>query len=167
MKSNFLLTSLSFLMLGCQPPGPLAKNEAMPNPSPDSLRIFLQTYIKEVWGKHDFELAKNKYWHPDVYNANTPDIPHGQTGMMDQVNAFLTGFPNASIEYDDAVVEGNIIAARIWLKGTHTGEFMGVKPTGKHIRIREYVFLEMKDGKLWKFHPLVDFTSLMEQIQSN
>lgn len=144
-----------------------AENSSKPllaAPSPDSLRTFLKTYITEVWGKHDFDLASRKYWHPDVCNANAPQIPQGQEGIKQQVDAFLAGFPDADIEFEDAIAEGDVIAARIWLTGTHKGEFAGVKPSGKSIRIREYVFLEMKDGKIWKMYPLVDFASLMEQI---
>jgi predicted ester cyclase len=162
----FLFGSLFLLAMSCHRQEQ-KKLSAMTNPSPDSLRTYIKNYISDVWSKQNFDLARQKYWHPGVFNANAPEIPHGADGMMEQVNAFLAGFPDADIEYEDAIVEGNVIAARIWLTGTHTGEFMGIKPTGKSIRIREYVFLEMKDGKLWKYHPLVDFATLMEQIKAD
>lgn len=166
----FLCASLTWLSACSQAPNGTGQSTTpqtvMNQPAPDSLRTFLRNYIKEVWGRHDFELAARKYWHPDVYNANTPDLPHGPEGMKQQVDAFLTGFPDAEIIYEDAIVEGNVIAARIVLTGTHKGEFAGIQPTGRPIRISEYVFLEMKDGKLWKFYPLVDYATLMEQIES-
>lgn len=133
-------------------------------PSPDALRQFVRNYLADVWDKHDFEAAKAKYWHPDIFNANAPDIPHGPEGMMAQVNPFIEAFPDARIEFEDAIAEGNVVAARIWLCGTQQKAFAGIQPTGKSIRIREYVFLEMKDGKILKMYPLVDIAALKEQL---
>lgn len=154
---------LFFLANACRRPDP-PNQRLQTAPSPDSLRAYVRAYLTEVWDKHDFDLARQKYWHPDVYNANAPEIPHGPESMKQQIGAFLVGFPDAGIEFEDAIAEGNTIAARIVLKGTHTGRFLGIEPTGKSIRVREYVFLEIKDGKLWKFYPLVDFASLQEQL---
>jgi predicted ester cyclase len=168
MKQLLLgLAGLFLLAISCQQTETSPKmTSATSQPSPDSLRAFLREYIADVWGGHDFDLAQQKYWHPEVYNVNAPEIAHGPEGIKMQVDAFLAGFPDGSIEFEDAIAEGNIIAARIWLTGTHEGEFGGVKPTGKPIRIREYVFLEMKDGKIWKMHPLVDYATLMGQIKA-
>lgn len=49
-------------------------------------------------------------------------------------------------------------------EATHIGEFMGVKPTGKRIRIPYIDFWRIRDGKIAENRVSVDFASVLAQL---
>lgn len=49
-------------------------------------------------------------------------------------------------------------------EATHSGEFMGVKPTGKRIEIRYMDFWKVKDGKIVDNWVMVDFPHVLAQL---
>lgn len=109
------------------------------------------------------DAARQKYLHPSTYNVNFPEMPPGIEGIMAQIEAFLVGFPDAKFELKDFVMEGSIIALRIILTATHLGEYRGIAATGKSVRVDEFVFIEMKDNKIWKFYPLFDLEPVIKE----
>ena len=62
------------------------------------------------------------------------------------------------------VSEGNKVAARYTMRGTHDGNFMGVPATGRNIEVHSMAFYELSDGKFVKEQGLPDMLSLMMQI---
>jgi len=46
----------------------------------------------------------------------------------------------------------------------HSGEFMGIKPTGKKIEIRYMDFWKVVDGKIEDNYVMVDFPNVMSQL---
>jgi predicted ester cyclase len=42
-------------------------------------------------------------------------------------------FPDTRIIFDDIIIEGNKVACRCNLTGTHKGEFMDLQPTNKQL----------------------------------
>src|SRR3972149_1052150 len=44
---------------------------------------------------------------------------------------FREAFPDATYTLEDMIAEGDKVAFRMTIQGTHTGEFMNVAPTGK------------------------------------
>ncbi|MFN4256376.1 MAG: ester cyclase [Saprospiraceae bacterium] len=129
------------------------------------MRQFLEGYFRDVWINRDMDAARNIYLHPNTYNVNFPDVPPGIEGIMRQVDAFLTGFPDAQFELHDFIVEGNIVALRIVLTATHLGVYRDIPATGKTVKLDDFVFIEMKDNKIWKFYPLFDMEAVLRDAQ--
>ncbi len=51
------------------------------------------------------------------------------------------------VEADDLVAEGDKVAVRSHFTGTHTGEFQGVPPTGKHVKVDSFDMFRIAGGK--------------------
>jgi predicted ester cyclase len=64
------------------------------------------------------------------------------------VRAVGTGFPDYHWELQELVVEQSSIAARLIGRGTHTGPFDGIAPTGRQISTQELVIYRFADGKI-------------------
>lgn len=73
-------------------------------------------------------------------------------------------FPDAKIALDDALQEGDKVALRFTLKGTHQGDFMGVPATGKPVVITGQSFFQFKGPKIVERWQLVDLLGVMVQI---
>jgi predicted ester cyclase len=72
----------------------------------------------------------------------------GRAAYVERVQAVCTGFPDYHWELQELVVEENTIAARLIGRGTHTGFFDGIAPTGRKIAIQELVMYRIADGKI-------------------
>jgi len=129
----------------------------------DSIKQFLHNYIDEIWNKRDFSKAAT-YWGTDFKNAFAPEFEQGPEGMKVQVEYFLNAFNPFHFEIKDIMVEDDKVTMWVQIRGTHTGELFGIKPTNKEVKFREAVWHKLKDGKLDEVYPVVDLNSLFEQL---
>ena len=58
------------------------------------------------------------------------------------------GFPDLSITIEDVMAEGDRVAARVTMHGTHSGEFQGIAPTGKRVEVRAIDMFRIANGKI-------------------
>jgi predicted ester cyclase len=62
------------------------------------------------------------------------------------------------------LAEGEWMAAFGRQEATHSGEFMGIAPTGKRVEIRYMDFWKVVDGKIADNWVMVDFPHVMRQL---
>src|SRR6266540_4169555 len=61
-------------------------------------------------------------------------LPAGMT--LPQVNQlYRAAFPDLRVTIEDQLAEGDKVVTRGYSAGTHTGEFQGIPPSGKQVRI--------------------------------
>jgi predicted ester cyclase len=58
------------------------------------------------------------------------------------------GFPDLSITVENVVAEGDRVATRVIMRGTHQGEFQGIAPTGKRVEVRAMDMFRISEGKI-------------------
>ncbi len=62
---------------------------------------------------------------------------------------------------EDLIAEEDRVVGRYTLYGTHTGEFQGVKPTGRKVKVSGIEIFRIEDGKIaefWHFGEAFDLT---------
>jgi predicted ester cyclase len=62
------------------------------------------------------------------------------------------------------IVQGQWMAAFGRQEATHSGEFMGITPTGRRVEIRYMDFWKVVDGKIVDNWVMVDFPHVMRQL---
>ena len=72
----------------------------------------------------------------------------GLMAYIDGCKDVTTGFPDYHWELQDLVVGQDKIAARLIGRGTHTGPFGGLAPTGRKISTQELVIYRFAEGKI-------------------
>ena len=73
-------------------------------------------------------------------------------------------FPNIQRTLEEMVSEGDKVAARFTMRGTHQGQFFGVPPTGREIVVQALNLYHLSDGKLIEEHGHPDMLDLLQQI---
>jgi predicted ester cyclase len=87
--------------------------------------------------------------------------------VLDNSYIFLwKAFPDIRIIFEDIIIEGNKVAGRYCLTGTHKGEFIDLRPTDKQFRVNGMTVFSFRDAKVIERWNLVDMTSLKEQLGS-
>jgi predicted ester cyclase len=62
------------------------------------------------------------------------------------------------------VAEGDKVAVRLNVTGTHKGEFQGLPPSGRKLSLDEMAFLTIIDGRITEGWITSDTMSFMQQI---
>ena len=78
--------------------------------------------------------------------------------------AARAGLSDLRHEALDAVVTGDAAAVRVEVSGRHTGDFLGVAPTGAPIRVDQALFVRVEDGRIVEMWEVVDTGSGMQQL---
>ena len=75
------------------------------------------------------------FFAPDfVDHTAAAGAPQGPNGQRAKVEAFVAAFPDLEIRYTHRVAEGDLVAGRYVLTGTHLGDFAGIAATGTRSR---------------------------------
>lgn len=88
----------------------------------------------------------------------------GPAGYLEIIGMMRGGFPDIQWTLEEMVAEGDRVAARFTMRGTHRGTFFGVPPTGKAIQVQAMNFCRLSGGKLAEERGLPDLLSLLQQI---
>lgn len=84
---------------------------------------------------------------------------------MKQFYEMLWGaFPDVEATIEEVVGEGETVAFRVTVRGTHRGEFMGVAPSGNQFTIGVQNIYRFRDGKVVERWTNPDMLGLMVQI---
>jgi steroid delta-isomerase-like uncharacterized protein len=95
-----------------------------------------------------------------------PGQQQGPAGMAAQIALFRHAMPDYTVEHQDVVVQGDRVAVRNTVSGTHQGAFMGHEPTGKRIEMRTMDLHQVRDGRIVATWHLEDFAGLMAQLNA-
>lgn len=96
---------------------------------------------------------------------HTPFGHHrGRPAIRESMERFFAAFPDCSATVEDAIAEGDLVAMRVTLSGTHDGEFMGIEPTGREFEVGNMVFTRLDDGKIAERWVQPDALGLLAQL---
>jgi predicted ester cyclase len=63
------------------------------------------------------------------------------------------------------IAEGDWVASKSTLRGTQTGEFLGVAPTGRPVSVSSLTMVRFRDGRLTESWVKNDVAAMMRQLQ--
>ena len=91
-------------------------------------------------------------------------IPTGIQGAKAAHRIMLAGFPDYQTLIDDLIAEDDKVVARMTMVGTHTGSFMGIPATGKHVSFTGISIARLANGKIVEHWGEEDGVSLLQQL---
>jgi predicted ester cyclase len=105
-----------------------------------------------------------KYFATNWVNHD-PSLPplKGLDGAK-QLVALWGGFSNLKVTIEDSVAEGDRVAIRFTVSGTHTGSFMGIAPTGRTIKVTATGIFRVVNGKATDNWVNFDALGLLQQL---
>jgi steroid delta-isomerase-like uncharacterized protein len=120
-------------------------------------------YVEEVWNEHDLD-AIDELVSPDYVNhaATTDEYRHG--GARRIWEWLLSVFPDHRFDVEDAAADGETVAVRGTMRGTHEGELMGLAPTGKRVAAQQSHWFRVVDGKLTEHWAVRDDLEMLRQL---
>ena len=96
---------------------------------------------------------------------NAPaDAPSGPAVLEAHLRAIRTTFPDFTLRTHECIAEGDWVAVRVTGEGTHMGEWMGIKPSGKRVRLRGLNFDRLSDGRIVEHWGEADTIGMLVQM---
>lgn len=131
--------------------------------SEENKALVIRIYEEMVNGigvaRSDGPLASDVIRHNALLGA-----PAGIAGFNAWVALLKTAMPDLHATVEDIFAEGDTVASRVVMTGTHTGPFMGVPPTGKRLRAEEFGIFRVENGKVAETWGVFDRVSLFGQL---
>lgn len=85
--------------------------------------------------------------------------------MIDFYHAFWTACPGATVEPLDILDAGDRVAVRLRLRGTHSGELMGIPASGNEFDVEQMTIFKLDDaGRCTERWVRLDEISFLQQI---
>ena len=120
-------------------------------------------YVEEVWNRHDLD-AIDGLVSPDYVNHAASTEEYRRGGARLAVEWLLSVFPDHRFDVENAVAEGDTVAVRGTMVGTHEGELMGIAPTGKRVAAQQSHWFRVVNGKLAEHWAVRDDLGMMRQL---
>jgi len=93
-----------------------------------------------------------------------PEPMRGPAGYLAIIGMMRGGFPDIQWTLEETIAEGDKLAARFTMRGTHQGAFFGVPPTGKKIVAQAMNFYRLTGGQFVEERGQPDLLGLLQQI---
>jgi steroid delta-isomerase-like uncharacterized protein len=122
-------------------------------------------YFEEVWNQQkpavlDQIFAKGAIDH-DPANPSLPVGPDGQKQLFTKYNA---AFPDSRFTVDAIIAEGNLLAVRWSVRGTHQGTLEGLAATKKQVNLTGTTTMRIVSGKIAEMWNNWDALGLLQQL---
>ena len=98
-----------------------------------------------------------------IYDA-PPGMEHGPEGFRQVVALFRTAFPDLHVTFEAEFAESDVVIHRGYVAGTHQGEFQGIPPTGKQVKMKTLDIWRVANGKAVENWVQMDILGLMQQL---
>jgi predicted ester cyclase len=108
----------------------------------------------------------NELLAPDFLNHSAPAGMDAGPGGMHYffLHMLQPAFSNLQVEIYDQVAEGDKVTTRKAIKGTHTGELLGLAPTQKLVTIDVIDIYQLREGQLIGHWGLTTLSDVMAQL---
>jgi steroid delta-isomerase-like uncharacterized protein len=105
----------------------------------------MRTYLEQVVGKRRLELIPELAAEDMV--DHTQAVP-GRQGLVNHVQTFHRTFPDAVVEVNRIIADGDDVVGLWRFKGTHADTFAGIPATGRTLEFDIASFFKLRDGLL-------------------
>jgi steroid delta-isomerase-like uncharacterized protein len=125
---------------------------------------FMQRFVEEVINKKNVDAVDQLVAEDFVEHVPFPGQGPGREGLKHVISTFLSAFPDIQWILEEQIAEGQKVVSRFTMTGTHYGEFLGIPPTGRSVKVWGVVIDVVKDGKFAESRIIMDTLGLMQQL---
>lgn len=123
--------------------------------SVETNKATVRRFFEDVLPRGDIDQVDALVGVSFVDHNPVPGQPAGAEGIRHVVRGLHGAHTDLHLTIDDLVADGDRVAARWSLRGTHTGPLFGMPPSGDRVENSTLVFVRLEDGKVverWAAH---------------
>jgi steroid delta-isomerase-like uncharacterized protein len=125
---------------------------------------FMQRFVEEVINQKNLAALDELVAAAFLEHLPFPGQGPGREGVKDAISGFFSAFPDLHWTIEEQIAEAEKVVSRFTMTGTHRGEFLGIPPTGRSIKIWGVVIDVVRDGKFAESRIIMDSLALLQQL---
>ncbi len=135
--------------------------------SAEENKVLLQRAYEQLFNQGNLDQIE-EIFSADLVDHEAP--PPGMEGLegIEVLRQFVKvsrdAFPDLQFTAEDMIAEGDKVAARYTMRGTHQGEFLGVAPTGNRIEVTGIDIVRFEGGKMVEHWANSDELGMLQQL---
>jgi steroid delta-isomerase-like uncharacterized protein len=91
-------------------------------------------------------------------------VTRGREAIEELSRSFFQAFPDAKLQWEDTLIDGDRVMLIGRLSGTDTGGFMSIPPTGRSFDIPLVLSYTLQNGLIVHDRRIYDFTGMLVQV---
>jgi steroid delta-isomerase-like uncharacterized protein len=129
----------------------------------------VRRFFEELWNERNLAVADEIFAADCVTyqltsGAETVAVPRNPEAVKAHVGEWLKGFPDLHFTIERMLAEGDHVVTYAAMRGTHTGEWLGLPATGKTVIIRMTVTHQIRNEKIVADWVLVEALGFFQQL---
>lgn len=129
----------------------------------DVNEVVIRRFVNEAINNGDSSAMRELIHSDYVYRSPDQEL-RGPEALEDLFTAYRTGLPDLKTSIDELLASGDKVAISITLRGTHSGDVMGIPATGKEVTVHGMVISRLEDGKIIEEWEILDMLGMFQQL---
>ncbi len=135
-----------------------------PMPEAEAMLITHHRAFNEMLNGRNLDLLPQLCTQDYVYHGPGGLELKGVDQLREMIEGYLTAFSDLHMTVEQRVAEGNLIATRWSLTGTHDGPLEDIEATGKKINISGQLVMRFEGPKIAEEWEVFDEMAMLKQI---
>ena len=130
-------------------------------------KAIARRFREDLWNTGDPALVVQLFDRDCVVHARVPlttDFSRGPEAMGQLILFYRIAFSDVRMTIEEIVAEGDLVVTRWNARGVHTGDLLGLPPTGRETFTTGMDRLRIRDGKIAEGWVSWDALALVEQL---
>ena len=129
----------------------------------------VQRFVEELWNNRNLDVA-DEIFAPDCVTHQlrsgepVTSVPRDPETLKQHIRDWVEAFPDLQFTVQQTVASEDRVASHMTMLGTHTGEWMGVSPSGEQISIEMMTIHRIEARKIVEDWVLVDSLGFFQQL---
>ena len=103
----------------------------------------------DAWNAHDADAVAAIFAEDaEIVDVAADSVLRGRGAIREYAAALLAGFPDFRLERRMLLIDEATNSDQWIMTGTHTGDYLGIAPTGRRVEVRGATFSEFGDDGL-------------------
>lgn len=132
--------------------------------SPEASKALVRRVYEEGLNQGNFAVLDEVLADDLAEHSLFPGQATGRESFTRRFTLVRTAFPDATMTVEDAMADGDKVICRWTLRGTHTGPFASLPPTGRSVEISGINIARIAGGKIVEHWASFDHLGLLQQL---
>jgi steroid delta-isomerase-like uncharacterized protein len=112
-------------------------------------KVTVRRYLEEIFAQGNLDVIPEVFA-PDYveHDPASDEEIRGHEGVRRDLSVYQTAFSDIEITVEDQIADGDSVATRATLCGTHVEELFGIPPTGSRVTVTGILIQRVADRRL-------------------